>query len=182
MFREYLASGLSVVPITRGAKYPCVKWDVYQQKLATVEEASKWSLPLGIVCGKVSGGLICIDFDNHGSEFNLWIDLVQHQDSELALSLTVQTTPPSGFHVVYRCPGVIMGNEKLASLAHPNLEGKDVLIETRGQGGQFLAYPSDGYKIIQHDFLTIPIVSLESHKFLIACAKALNQKVRHDSL
>jgi hypothetical protein len=176
LFKEYLAAGLSVIPITKGAKYPCVKWDIYQQRQATQSEIIGWILPLGIVCGKVSGGLIAIDFDNKGSEFNPWIDLVQYQDSDLALSLTIQVTPSGGFHAIYRCPDVVLGNEKLARLKKP-IDGKDVLIETRGQGGQFLAYPSDGYKLIQKDFLTIPTISLESHKFLIACAKALDQRV-----
>jgi hypothetical protein len=176
MFKEYLAAGLSVIPITKGAKYPCVKWDVYQQRLPTPAEVENWTLPLGIVCGKVSGGLICIDFDNKGSEFNPWIDLVQYQDSDLALSLTVQVTPSGGFHAVYRCQDIVMGNEKLARMKTP-IDGKDVLIETRGQGGQFLAYPSPGYVLIQKDFLNIPTVSIESHKFLIACAKALDRRI-----
>jgi KaiC/GvpD/RAD55 family RecA-like ATPase len=178
MIQQYLQAGLSVIPITKGAKYPSVKWDIYQERIATPEEAATWTAPLGIVGGKVSGGLVCIDFDDKGSRFMPWMDLIQAGNSALALALVIQQTPSGGFHVVYRCTDVNIGNEKLAKMAAPKEDGKIDLIETRGEGGQFLAYPSDGYFLIQNDFLHIPTVKKESHEFLIDCARSFNQKVK----
>lgn len=180
MIKQYLASGLSVIPITKGAKYPSVKWDVYQARIATPEEAAEWMPPIGIVAGKVSGGLVCIDFDDRGSQFTAWIDLVQAENPALALALVIQQTPSGGFHAIYRCPDVSIGNEKLAKMAEPKDNGKIDLIETRGEGGQFLAYPSDGYTLLQNDFLHIPTVKKESHDFLIDCAKSFNQKIKEE--
>lgn len=177
MINKYLVAGLSVIPITPGAKYPAIKWDVFQERLATLDEAAGWSPPIGIVCGKVSGGLVCIDFDDGGSQFDAWINLIQAENMALALALLVQQTPSGGYHVVYRCPTAEIGNEKLALLPQP-VNGKNVLIETRGQGGQFLAYPSPGYVLVQNDFLSIPVVKQESHDFMIETAKSFNQKVK----
>lgn len=176
MILEYLKNGLSVIPITPGAKYPSVKWDEYQNRIATHEEASRWNIPIGIVCGKISGGLVCIDFDDHGSKFNDWINLVQAWNVDLALALVIQQTPSGGYHAIYRCEASAIGNEKLARMDKPNVDGKIDLIETRGEGGQFLAYPSDGYKLLQNDFLHIPVVKKESHEFLIQCARSFNKK------
>jgi hypothetical protein len=175
LLKKLLEAGLSIIPITKGAKYPCIKWDVYQERLATAEEAANWTPPIGIVGGRVSGGLICIDFDDRGSRFIDWMNLVQSMNAELALSLVIQNTPSGGFHAVYRCPDVTMGNEKLARMAQPK-DGKLELIETRGEGGQFLACPSEGYRLIQNDFFKIPTLCIADHELLISCARSFNER------
>jgi hypothetical protein len=51
------------------------------------------------------------------------------------------------------------------------------LIETRGEGGQFLAAPSPGYELLQGDFTTIPIITAEERQILVDAALALNTYV-----
>jgi hypothetical protein len=51
------------------------------------------------------------------------------------------------------------------------------LIETRGEGGQFLAAPSPGYELRQGDFQNIPNISADERRVLINAALALNEFV-----
>lgn len=72
---------------------------------------------------------------------------------------------------------------KVAGKHHvPRLvEGKFVviqtMIETRGEGGQFLAAPSSGYELLQGDFAAVPIISAKERQILINAALALNTYV-----
>ena len=171
-------SGLSIIPITKGAKYPSVKWDIFQQRFATPSEYSAWSSPIGCVCGKVSGGLVAIDFDDKGSRFLDWMNTITGIDQDLALNkLTVQRTPSGGFHVLYRCPESKIGNVKLARKSGSQPDGKIDLIETRGEGGQFLCEPSDGYSVIQGKLTEIKTITIEEHELLISVAKSFNERI-----
>jgi hypothetical protein len=51
------------------------------------------------------------------------------------------------------------------------------LIETRGEGGQFLAEPSPGYKLIQGSFADIPEITAKERNTLIDTARSLNEWV-----
>jgi hypothetical protein len=68
---EYTQMGLSVVPVEHGTKRPLGEWKEYQSRIATIKELDSWFLDkdmgLGIVCGKVSGNLVCLDFDSPGA-------------------------------------------------------------------------------------------------------------------
>jgi putative DNA primase/helicase len=127
--REYIAAGISVVPIRLdGSKAAAVPWKEYQDRLATDEELQSWfsrKSGIGIVCGAVSGGLEVLDFDD-GSIFWDWFDAIP----DVACKLAVVETPKDGYHVLYRCD-VLGGNQKIAMQA----DGKKVRIETRGEGG-----------------------------------------------
>jgi predicted transcriptional regulator len=63
----YAALGLSIIPLD--GKRPTLKtWTEYQQRAASQELIRVWSSTgllknIGIVCGKVSGGLVVLDFD-----------------------------------------------------------------------------------------------------------------------
>lgn len=74
--RGYRDAGISVIPIrVDGSKAPAVAtWKPFQSRLATDAELQAWfQRPAGIalVCGRVSGGLEVIDFDD-GSVFPAW--------------------------------------------------------------------------------------------------------------
>jgi hypothetical protein len=74
-----------------------------------------------------------------------------------------------------------------------NLAGKDhiphligdrfvciiTLIETRGEGGQFLADPSPGYRVIQGSFTDLPKITPEERCILIEAARSLNEWIDH---
>lgn len=52
-----------------------------------------------------------------------------------------------------------------------------VLIETRGEGGYLMCWPSEGYDLIDGDFQSIAEISPEEYDTLFACARQLNEIV-----
>ena len=63
--RDYLEQGLFVIPFIKGSKIPLIEQDEYRQK-PTEKKLEKWfseDVNIGVLCGKESGGLIVIDFD-----------------------------------------------------------------------------------------------------------------------
>src|SRR5262245_17576012 len=145
--REYLASGLSLVPIgagekrpvghwsayqdhkpAKGDKYPT--WEIYQERKPTDEEMAKWvsNYPgLGIVGGNVSGkygaALEILDLECIAplKEFR---ELVDEAAPGLLNRLPRDKSPTGGRHVFYRCEA-IEGNQKLAQRAE-EVDGDDL--------------------------------------------------------
>ncbi|PIS10376.1 MAG: hypothetical protein COT73_09680 [Bdellovibrio sp. CG10_big_fil_rev_8_21_14_0_10_47_8] len=62
-----ISSGLSVIPVPFGQKFPNIQWKEYQSRLATVQELEKWfkysENTIGIVTGKISQ-LVVVDLDS----------------------------------------------------------------------------------------------------------------------
>lgn len=143
---QYLAAGISIIPIRcDGTKAPAVKkWEPYQHEPATLDEVQEWfshgSRGIAGVCGKVSGNLEVIDFDD-GELYEPWKELVDDEMPGLVAKLTRHRTPRPGMHVPYRCP-VISGNTDLAlkPVKDPKTGQmvRKAVIETRGEGGYFL--------------------------------------------
>jgi hypothetical protein len=107
-----------------------------RKRRATEDEARVWwsrgQHGIAILCGAISGNAECIDFDD-GTLAADWIDLIAPDVPRAKDRLCVVQTPSHGWHIWYRCPSAtIPGNKKLAC------NGKDVLIETRGEGGYAL--------------------------------------------
>ncbi len=132
----YLKTGLSVIPLQLdGSKSPaCSSWKLRQCKLPELDELQRdFSRPrgIGIVCGKVSGGLEIIDFDD-AELFDPWLKQVRH----IAGCLPVVRTP-KGFHVYYRC-AMVSPNKKIAD----RIGREQAAIETRGEGGYVVAVGS----------------------------------------
>jgi hypothetical protein len=173
IIKLYLESGLSVIPIVPGEKRPAIdSWMEYQKRIASYEEAKRWNPPIALICGQVSNGLVCIDFDDGGSKFHEWLNLISTNAPEILPKFCIQKTPSGGYHVFYRVAGETFGNLKLAQKAN-----KDVLIETRGDGGYFLVDPSQNYKIIEGSISDLQHIPFSQHDFLLACARSFNEKI-----
>lgn len=196
----YINVGLSVLP-TRQDKIPAVKG--WKSRMATIPTENtirnefKNGDCVAIVCGKVSGNLECIDFDFGGKRFSQWMDLVDNETPGLIDRLVIQETQNGGFHCVYRCSEpIIEGSQKLAGegieVPGPGQQeyqgkrmdavernGKHFLvpcyIETRGEGGYFLCYPSENYKLTQGKFSQVPTITADERNVLISAARALNR-------
>lgn len=141
--REYTRAGIGVIPLTLdGDKKPaCGSWKPYQTAIADDDQLRRWFFRdrgLAMVCGRVSGGLEVIDFDDWTC-FEPW----KEQCDPAVLSwLPVIETGRGGFHVLYRCCE-IAGNTKLAMLDDDGRKEKDrTRIETRGEGGYIVAVGS----------------------------------------
>ena len=199
----YRKSGISVLP-TGKDKIPLISWKSRQSLIPTEESVridfSKPGMCVALVTGKVSGNLEILDFDFNGEFFENWQELVENESQGLILRLVKQKTQNGGYHIAYRCPEVeIPGNMKLASdyieVSCPGeheFKGKKLkaiqqngncyisptYIETRGEGGYFLACPSPGYQIEQNCFSQVPNISKEEREVLITSAKALNRWIK----
>lgn len=72
---------------------------------------------VGLVCGKLSGGVEAIDidckYDLTGKLFDRYKRLIHEVDNTLLEKLVVQKTKSGGYHFIYRC-SEIAGNLKLA--------------------------------------------------------------------
>ena len=128
--RRLLAAGISCVAIRLGgSKRPRGPWSHLQNRLPTVEEIEQSfavNAGLGIVCGRVSGYVECIDFDlNADVNFPKWFKRLPER---LRNQLTIVATGGGGYHAYYRCSAVGR-SQKLARSCD-----KKVLIETRSEG------------------------------------------------
>ncbi|HEX5270239.1 MAG TPA: bifunctional DNA primase/polymerase [Gemmataceae bacterium] len=195
--RDYLAAGISVIPVRLdGSKRPLGEWAVYQERLATDDELRQWfgreePYGIGTVCGRVSGHLELIDIDR-GSLFPAWCQLVEAQAPGLVGRLCRVDTPrdPAGYHLRYRCLDVeVPGNTKLAQEPGPPdpKTGKPTrvtLIETRGEGGQGLApggnpkaHPSG--RPYAHGggppLTALPVLTAAEREILLAAARSFDR-------
>lgn len=157
-----------------------------------------------VITGIVSGGLECIDidckYDLTGVLWQSYSDALKALPNGLFDRLVIQATQNNGYHILYRC-ATIGGNEKIAlrpataeelaaknkevaewNAANPTLKPKapittspKALIETRGEGGYILVYPSEGYKFIQGNPLKVETITPEEREMLFECARVFHE-------
>ena len=203
-------AGLCVLPAIRQGDEKRValsSWKPYQDRLPSREELGAWfggpspALAMCVVCGRVSGNLEMIDFDNWdgggGEAFEAWREAVEAAAPGLLERLVIETTPSGGRHVVYRCETPVSGNTKLAQRRidvdtdEPVVVGSKeyaprrdasgawvvtvTIIETRGEGGLFLCDPSPGYEVVQGDLCEPPLITADERDVLLGCAWALDE-------
>ena len=171
---QLLSLGYSVIP-TNVDKTPAIpSWKQYQKQAMCADTARQVfcnECSLAIVAGTVSGNLECLDFDKP-ELYRPFLDTLEDIDQELAASLVKRQTPSGGFHLIYRCNGLVTGNQKLAM----SVDGKDTWIETRGEGGYFLTTPSPGYDLLEHSLKNTPVISLEEKERLHSLAQSFSEK------
>ena len=120
--RNYLNSGLSVIP-TRADKLPAVDtWKPYQTVALTTEDAERVFTGskvqgIAVICGAVSGNLEVIDVDcKYDLTRTLWTEfkaLIEEHLPEIANELLIAETVNKGYHVYFKSPAP-QGNQKLA--------------------------------------------------------------------
>ena len=216
--RRYVAAGLSVIPIaTDGTKSPAWEglpkefdpiqkrdkpvWKPFQTRKPTDEELQEWArrkYGVGIVGGKISGGLGVLDND----DVPLWepyVELVKLHALSLWQQLAIIETPSDGHHIPYRCD-IIEGNQALArrprtvevaegTKGAKGKDGKwyvekfDILFETRGEGGYIVAPGSPlnvhlagkPYRFIKGSLDTIPKITPGDQALLFNLARAFDE-------
>jgi hypothetical protein len=182
--------GLSVLPIEKGTKkFKGISWKAYQTRLMEEAEIATMFVEgdfLAVVCGEVSGHLELIDFDIPGKHeiiegkkgvSPVWKDFLtfckDHEFEYLIKKVLIVETKSGGKHLIYRCPSGVEGNQKLAEQEEEGV--RETLIETRGEGGYFLTYPTPGYTILQGSFQNIPEITAGEREFLLTAASSFNQ-------
>ena len=151
--KRLLSYELSVIPKLEN-KIPALTWKPYQAKRIQEQDVERLFTGgnikgLAIICGAISGGLEVIDVDTkHDTTGTLWDELrglIEDNLPELYKRLVIAQTRSGGYHIYYRCSS-IAGNLKLSTK-----KNKEVLIETRGEGGYVIAPPTHKYTYIQVD-------------------------------
>ena len=172
--------GLSIIPVAIN-KIPIIKsWSEYQRKIAPI---SLWHShyinqgTVGIITGKVSGNLECIDIDiKNDPQKSIIVELTNLIPLDLTKRIIVQSTPSGGLHFIYRCPeATIDRNLKLA--LHSD---QSVIIETRGEGGYFCTSKvrnkiMRGVLDLENLHVEIPIITVEERNFLLDTARSLTR-------
>lgn len=178
--KKYRKSGLSIIP-TKADKSPVSSWKIAQSRISSSEELERKFINdsaagIGMVCGAVSGNLICLDFDAGGEKFEAWAELVEKADPGLLKKLVMQRTPSGGMHVFFQVPDItIPGSRKLA--VRQGTDGKQiVLIETREERGYALCEPSPGYEVFQGSFEELPDLTETEYVTLILCAQVFDER------
>ncbi len=136
-----LNHGFSVLPVMAdGTKRPTCSWKPLQSQRMTEAEAKQvfvGNVGIGIIGGRISGGLEILDFDVAGF-FDRWQRAVDMAAPGLLERLPLVLTPSGGRHVYLRHDGDAEQNLKLAyRIAEDG--SLSVAIETRGEGGYVLA-------------------------------------------
>ncbi len=191
---QAVENGLSVWPPRQdGSKAPSGNWKHRQTTPATMEELlaiyrDSAITGIGLVAGKVSGNLECLDFDESGiydafrqlaiaSGMGELIERIESGYFEYS---------PNGVHYLYKC-SEIGSSTKLATRPKRPEEMKDehdktkTLIETRGNGGYVVVAPSYGtvnpsgsYNLVTGSFSTIATITPEERNNLFTLARAFH--------
>ena len=170
---KYINSGLKCLPVKQD-KSP----DIKASWLNGIDDVSLYKNGIGIICGEASNGLECLDFDNHFGDAKETLSFFIEEIKELyeKYKFPIPSTQSGGFHLIYRCE-FVEGNKKLAS--KPMLRGNkwvpDAIIETRGQGGYFVAAPTNGYKWQRNNPFDVQEITKEEREIIIQTAKSFNK-------
>jgi hypothetical protein len=197
--QAYEAKICVLPPRNDGTKAPIAEdgaWRKWQEQLSDQEDHNRWydkfcHTGIGWVCGKISGNLEVLDFDNKETyqaykalavEYGL-ADIVEKIESGY-LEYT-----PHGVHWPYRCE-VISGNDKLArrpeKVPHPKtgelIDGAKTLIETRGNGGYIIVAPTYGsvnpdgvYELKRGSIATIATITPDERAMLLDLARSFDE-------
>ena len=168
--RRYYIAGLNVLPANRAQKRPVGSWKKWIDDRPNVDDFNRLFAgsnfdALAIVCGKTSGGLEIIDFDQKGAAFESFKAAFGSLDG-----FPIESTQSGGKHIGYRSENC-ENNQKLANLANG-----EVLIETRGQGGICLVAPSDGYELKAGNWERVPTLDADERARLLELARSFDQK------
>jgi hypothetical protein len=191
-----VAADLSVVPPREdGTKAPESNWKEFQSRRANADEIHSWYVDgrdgVGVVTGKISGGLELFEFEGRAVEAGIW-DAFQDTAAAVGLGDVLdrvrdgycEDTPSGGVHLLWRC-NQIEGSQKLASCLGDDGKPK-VLIETKGEGGYTILAPSCGrvhpsggeYRLRSGGFETITTVTPEERSGLLDLARSFNEEER----
>lgn len=169
IFQLAISAGYSAFPC-EGKRPALPSWKQYMSQLPAISDAQEWTGNIAVVCGKISGGLTCIDFDvKNGNRFEQFLFDVDNIKPELLSKLYFETTPSGGYHVMFRSE-FNMRSKKLAC----NPDGP-AMIETKGEGGYVVCAPSTGYAVYYGKLSRLESISKDDAMLLIVICEGYNE-------
>ena len=185
------SAGFSVVPIKLDStKSPDLyEWREFKFQQPTELQVRKWftgtNPGLAVIGGSVSGGLECLDFDDHlgcGGVWRQWLDSVP---VELIRPLPIYRTPGNGWRVCWHCDHPHNGAKLVLAKRPGQKNGKpteEPLVELLSNcvclvpGGNPHAHETGKPYIYTRKHLTdAPLITPEQRQTLIEAAKTFNQ-------
>jgi RecA-family ATPase len=164
LFHYYESKGLCVIPIKKGAKEPLVKWKEYQNRKPTdveLEEIRKNlssdEINIGVVCGKISEGLVVFDFESESLARQIFTKF----DELTKKTFVVKSS--KGVHVYFKIKGELPKTEHLPGIDLLS-EGSLVVLppSLHPSGVRYTVYGNDG-----GEFPPIQTIDEEECKLLI---------------
>ncbi len=135
---------VSFIPIIFKGKKPLAHWKQYQKHLPETNDIDKWwkqywskKANIGIICGKVSGNLVVLDFDNE-KPYQDFIKCCLGYDINIVATTPVVKTG-KGFHVYLRTKSLTKG-----------FKLKD--LDIKAEGGYVVSPPSIYSTGIQYEW------------------------------
>ena len=195
---EFAKAGISVVPATVG-KRPQENWKHYQSERADLPQIIDWfgngHTGLGIITGAVSGNLEMVEAEGRA----VAADLVSEAE-DIAKNSGLgelwnricdgyfEITPSGGYHWLYQCTEPVTGNQKLAQRPGAESTGREVLFETRGEGGFVVVSPTSGdihpeggsWERQSGSPKTIAVITPEEREAFLRIFKTLDQMPKHE--
>jgi hypothetical protein len=145
---------------------------------------------IGVICGRVSGGVIMLEAEGRARDLMPKVKEAAvaagclHLLKRLAAGC-VDESPSGGLHFYLRsADGIGPGNTVLAARPNPGAEkGREVLFETRGQGGWSVVAPSAGrthksgkpYRFLRGGPATIPTFTQDEITLLFDVFRAVDE-------
>lgn len=175
----FLNAGLSFIPVGNDKRPWLNSWTEYQFRRPEPDEIQDMNFRdapgVAIICGDVSGGIEVIDFDTKNDPMGtIWKEfgaLAKAMDLDNVLkNVVIQSTMSGGYHILYKCPKPGR-SEKLA--LHDS--GKPI-IETRGNGGYVVVYPTERYQLLRGDITKINPITQQDRDRLLEVCRQLNRK------
>lgn len=181
-------AGYSVIAVNSLTKMPLGSWK--QNQVERILPHISRGNSIALVCGKVSGGLECIDLDlkysiDPQADWEKIKSILKKECKGWVKQVVIEASQNGGYHILYRCDEV-QGNQKIASrpLTQQEIDAAEsvgvkpeqhkTIVETRGEGGYFVCAPSDGYTIMSGDFATLKPITVEMRRSMLAALKAMD--------
>jgi len=183
---DFLMSGLSILPVRKDKRPALTEWKQlqvtpydYDGDLSMFDNC--WGI--GVICGKVSGNLECIDFDAHDKNiheiFKKWGDEQGVNDIVIRNKLYVEKSPRGGYHVFYRYE-LDSDETPETSRKISNWENGESMIETKGEGGYVVIAPSPAYIALRNDLSEIATISKDERDYLLQVAEEFNEQKKSE--
>ena len=178
--QKYNKLGIKCLPVQK-SKMPIDGLKTWKGGI-DIPQFYKDAFGIGLICGADSGNLECVDFDNHCGDakdiISQYINTPEVNELYKKYNFPIESTMNGGYHIIYRCDEALTGNTKLARRPKWNEKTNrfepDAIIETRGEGGYFVADPTTGYKVVKNDITKIPIITIPERSVLFEIARSFN--------